>query len=175
MPQSDPLEPHKPSLNVQSLETQQMRFTEAAQTRRTAWFLSLAGALPFIALALAVAGLSEIHPLHGIAQDALKTYGAVILSFLGGIRWGLAMRGSVPSATRVTFAASVIPSLLGWFAIFLPAPYVYAVLALGFAGQGAWDSFAGQSGVFGLWFAKLRMIITVIVVACMIVAFFGSI
>ncbi|MFD0917217.1 DUF3429 domain-containing protein [Pseudahrensia aquimaris] len=175
MSQTDPLEPAKTSLSAPSLEKQHKRLTDAALTRRTAWLLSLAGAIPFLALSFAVFGLEKIHPLHGLAQDALKTYGAVILSFLGGIRWGLAMRSQDPETGRNVFVLAVIPSLVGWFAIFLPVPYVYGILALGFAAQGAWDSFAAQNGVFGLWFAKLRMTITAIVVACMVIAFFGTV
>ena len=175
MPSSDPLEPENPDLNQPSLETQNQRITDAAKTRRVAWILSLAGAIPFVALTLCLVMFAPTHPFYDIAQDALKTYGAVILSFLGGIRWGLAMRSPDPETGRHVFVASVIPSLLGWFAIFLPAPYVYGLLAIGFAGQGSWDSFAAQKGLFGLWFAKLRITITTIVVACMVLAFFATV
>ena len=55
-----------------------------------------AGALPFVVLAIAawtVAG--SIGP---VAIDGILTYGAVILSFIGGAHWGFA---SVPHFSRV--------------------------------------------------------------------------
>lgn len=175
MPQNDPLEPAKPNLSAAPLNQQARQRTDAAKARRMAWGLSLAGAIPFVFLAMAIAVMAKTHPLMGLAQDMLKTYAAVILSFLGGIRWGHAMRSAEPETGRRVFVYSVIPSLIGWFAILLPAPYVFAVFALAFAGQGAWDSFAGQNGVFGLWFAKLRIVITLIVVAAMVLAFFATV
>jgi len=49
----------------------------------------------------------------------LMAYAAVIVSFLGGIHWGLGMRSNVPSP--LPYAWGVAPSLLAWFAMLLPA------------------------------------------------------
>ena len=52
--------------------------------------LGYAGVLPFAALGLAhffAGGAVSAHALQGFLS-----YGAVILSFLGGIRWGVATR-----------------------------------------------------------------------------------
>ena len=57
--------------------------------------------------------------LHAPRQSL--AYGAVILSFLGGIRWGAALRGIGASQRRFDFAISVIPSLAGWAALLIPA------------------------------------------------------
>jgi hypothetical protein len=91
-----------------------------------AWALGLAGLLPF----LAGAALQWFTPpgWRMLAALALLTYGAVIVSFLGGIHWGLAMRaGQAPSARLVW---GVIPSLLGWLGILLDSPWGQAVLVL---------------------------------------------
>lgn len=79
--------------------------------------LGLAGLLPFVAAA-ALAWWPQLLP--GLdARAALAAYGAVIVSFLGGIHWGLVMRGVRPSAGRLLWG--VTPSLLAWAALLLPA------------------------------------------------------
>ncbi|MEL6966114.1 MAG: DUF3429 domain-containing protein [Pseudomonadota bacterium] len=143
----------------------------AAHRRKTVWALSLGGVLPFLALTLFLVLVNASHPLHSLALDGLKTYGAVILSFLGGIRWGLALEATDRQAASRIHIASVVPSLLGWFALFLPDATGLAVLAVGFAAQGAWDSFAGQAGTFRNWFVQIRMVITTIVVVLLGLAF----
>lgn len=149
--------------------------TDLALTRRNAWALSLAGFAPF---ALLTAGLWVLLPdndFYPVVLDALKTYAAVILSFLGGIRWGLALRAASEPATRTELIYSALPSLVGWFSLALDEPYVFGVLALAFAGQGAWDSVSGERGAFGLWFVRLRTTLTFLVTAAMIAAFFATV
>lgn len=157
------------------VERSARQLTRNALSRKTAWVLSLAGALPLLTLSLALLWLDSVNPLEAIAVDAMKTYGAVILSFLGGIRWGMALRNATSDDTHMRLIVSVVPSLAGWFSLLLPIPYVFAVQALAFAAQGAWDSFAGQKGEVQLWFVKLRMTLTFIVASCMIMGFFGTV
>ena len=59
--------------------------------RRLAWFLAVAGAVPFL-VATAALFVSDASSVRVPAIAALVTYSAVILSFLGGIEWGLAIR-----------------------------------------------------------------------------------
>jgi len=172
---SDPLEPKKVGLESAIQGHGGTRITEAAKTRRLAWVLSLAGFFPFAVFAAALIVLNTENPLRPLAIDGLKTYTAVILSFLGGIRWGLAMKAVEPEKERHAIAISVIPSIVGWMAIFLPVPIAFGVLVLAVAAQGAWDSFAGQQGIFGLWFVKLRTVLTLLVAATLIVGFFGTV
>lgn len=149
--------------------------TERAMTRRTAWLLSLAGWIPFGALTIGLWVLVPDHVHYPLIIAALKTYGAVILSFLGGMRWGIALKYTDEVLARKTFIYAVLPSLLAWVSLYLPVPYVFAVLALGFAGQGAWDAFAGDKGAFGLWFVKIRMVLTLLVSGSLIMAFFATV
>jgi hypothetical protein len=58
----------------------------------------------------------EAHPY---AVLLLSAYAAVIISFLGGIHWGLAMRQPQPSARLLVWG--VVPSLLAWVAVMMPA------------------------------------------------------
>ena len=157
------------------MELESRRLAGAADARRRAWFLSIAGFFPFAFFALCIVWFDQQNPLRPLVIDSMKIYGAIILSFLGGIRWGIAMKSENVEKTGLVFSLSVLPSIIGWLSLFLPLPYVFAVQALGFAGQGAWDSFAAQHQVYGLWFARLRSTITFLVVACLVVAFFATI
>ena len=91
-----------------------------------AWLLGLAGLIPF----LAGAALQWFSPpgWRMLAGSALLTYGAVIVSFLGGIHWGLAMRSGHPPSARLVWG--VVPSLLGWLGVLLDSPWGQAVLVL---------------------------------------------
>ena len=86
--------------------------------------LGYAGLVPFVLLT----GLmwlvdTELLPFVSIALGA---YAATIVSFLGGVHWGIGfMKGE--SASSFNFVWGVTPSLLAWLALVLPA---YAALPL---------------------------------------------
>ena len=74
---------------------------------RDALRLGYAGLLPFVAGAgLVWLVRPEVHPYVALA---LSGYAAVILSFLGGIHWGLAMREPTPPLPPVEEAPAVAP------------------------------------------------------------------
>ena len=80
--------------------------------------LGRAGLLPFVACAsVAVLGPAA---WQAAAAAALSAYAAVIVSFLGGIHWGLAMRQK-PQPSTALLAWGVVPSLLTWPALLLPS------------------------------------------------------
>ena len=89
--------------------------------------LGYAGLVPFVAgAALTWLVHADVQPL---VVDALAKYAALIVSFLGGIHWGLGMRQPLPSP--VPFAWGVAPSLMAWVAVLMP-PYA-GLVVLGFA------------------------------------------
>ena len=53
----------------------------------------------------------------------MQGYGAVIVSFLGGIQWGAALRDAVTtrSAPSQPLTWGVVPSLLAWVGVMMPA------------------------------------------------------
>ena len=59
--------------------------------------LGYGGLLPFIACGLSMLLLPDAGMRH-VAGRVLVGYGAVILSFLGGVHWGLVLRGPSPRA-----------------------------------------------------------------------------
>jgi hypothetical protein len=135
--------------------------------------LTLGGLTPFI-VSGAIAAVTPDPILRAQAHVFLLAYAAVIMSFLGGARWGAEVATtplSPPSAGVLT--ASVIPSLIGWGLV------VYGVLQ-GFNGwlfggaaavllvQYVWD--AAPSKALPAWYPRLRLIATIGACASLIAA-----
>ena len=138
-----------------------------ATAARLGRILVLAGFIPFAALALWLYGIAPDHPWRQGTIILLTGYGAVVLSFLGGIRWGLALRRHDGEADLIL---GIVPPLVGWIAIVVPAPLNFVLLAVAFAAQGAWDSLTLTSG----WFRRIRIRMTLLVVAALVVAFVAT-
>ncbi len=83
----------------------------------TARWFGDAGLLPFVLGAL-LAWVGLAPELHAFVGAALSAYAALILSFLGGIHWGLAFRHTAPPASL--FVWGVLPALLAWVAVLMP-------------------------------------------------------
>lgn len=78
--------------------------------------LGHAGLLPFV-LGAALVWLVR-DEAHDFATQAMSAYAAVIVSFLGGIHWGLAFRHAEPP--RALLVWGVLPSLAAWVAVLMP-------------------------------------------------------
>ena len=102
----------------------------ADQTRKQVKLLAYAGLLPFMGLSVL---LWLVDPdLHPFVALALAGYGASIVSFLGGIHWGIGFRNAsrMHNAPLFNFGWGVVPSLLAWIAITMPAFAGLPLLAL---------------------------------------------
>ena len=84
--------------------------------------LGYGGLLPFVAGALLVWLVQpSTHPdEHSFVVLALSAYAAAILSFLGGIHWGLGMHRQ-PAAMPAQLVWGVVPSLVAWVALLMRA------------------------------------------------------
>ncbi|MBO6900784.1 MAG: DUF3429 domain-containing protein [Rhizobiaceae bacterium] len=154
-------EPEKP---------EEIQAREQTSPQTVARRLGYAGLVPAIVLSLWLYGIPVDHLWRETTIALLTGYAAVVLSFLGGIRWGYAMADTGDDTARL-LAISVVPALGGWAAFFIPPPYSFVILAVAFAAHGAWDSLSAQSGNMPGWFARLRMQLTAGIVLTMIVAF----
>jgi hypothetical protein len=142
--------------------------------RQTCWILAVAGALPFIIPAVASIFLGAGNPLTGSLIEVFRSYSVVILSFLGGIRWGhvLIYQSEIhPKPANITLVMSVLPALIAWGTVFLGNKEALAILILAYAAQGAWDSLTANTGKLPGWFATLRIVLTMIAVACHMAVF----
>lgn len=123
----------------------------------TALILGGLGLLPFVVLALSQWFAWPFIPSQrGLASGMI--YGAVILSFLGGIRWGVALRPSPRQSFDLS--ASVISSLIGWVALLLSPVVGLGLLISGFLLQALWDILSVEQGYLPNWYGKLRMLLT---------------
>lgn len=140
------------------------------QTERDARVLGYGGLLPFGFAAL-IAWLPGV-PFAFVSGWLGWTlyYGAVILSFMGGARWGIAMLadGKRPDEPYSGFLAAVTPALLAWVALvpqtLLPVAFPLSarivLLMLGFAGLLIEDLRAARAGEGPAWYASLRKRLT---------------
>jgi hypothetical protein len=129
---------------------------------RTAAALGYGGVVPFAALALVFAfGPDAAAPG---SLDGFLIYGAVILSFLGGIRWGAA--SGVAHEHARGLVVSIIPSLWAAVALWWPDPAVTAwALLVGFVLMAVADWWRPGVGV-PAWMRPLRVRLSAAVVLC---------
>ena len=133
-----------------------------------AWLGGL-GALPFLGLAGAAAFLDGTA--HQFVVHALVAYGAAILSFLGGVHWGLAVvseSNADHQALRNRLIVSVIPSLAAWVALLFPEKTGLLILATAMAAMLWVDIRAARAGNAPQWYPKLRIPLTCVVVAALL-------
>jgi len=136
-------------------------------------WLGYAGALPFVATALA-ARFDSAHA--SLWAFALLAYGAVIVSFVGALHWGIAMTASgsddgFAQRRSVLYAWSVVPSLLAWAALLTHAVlagdtvWAAALLVLAFVAHYGLDRPLARAINLPSWYLPLRLRLTL--VACL--------
>lgn len=136
----------------------------------SALWLGAFGAVPFVGLAGATAFLSE--PAKLLLSHALGAYGAVILSFLGGVHWGLAAGSAHDPEGRklpARLVVSVIPSLVGWAGLLMADTIGLFILAGGFAAMLLVDLRAARMGEAPAWYLRLRIPLSLIAIAALLV------
>ena len=130
--------------------------------------LTAAGALPFVGLAMAP--WIGLKPFGRPPVEVLGLYALTILSFMGAIHWGLAMSRAGGNEAW-SYVASVLPALLGWFALaFLPETVALRVMAAGFVILLLYDIRASRLASAPAWYPRLRVPVTVVVVSALALA-----
>ncbi|NJC07904.1 DUF3429 domain-containing protein [Polymorphobacter fuscus] len=118
------------------------------------------GLVPF----LAPPAIAALTPAHAdILGLVAVVYGALILSFLGGARWGQEVARPGPRAGVVTLA--MLPTLAGLallLATWLDRPAQLTALAALLGLHFVWDA---ASGGLPPWYTRLRLLLTVGAVA----------
>ena len=137
-----------------------------------ALILGWAGVLPFWALALALTLGLEVPGIANVPA-ALVAYAAIILSFMAGVHWGLAMRApdapDGPAATRLMML-SVVPAIIAWFAVLAAAQTALLILALLFTALLPVDLWAISHRLAPPWYRPLRLQLTAAVLAALALA-----
>jgi hypothetical protein len=113
------------------------------------------GLIPFLAPPLAGLTFPGLKPASGLV---LAVYGGLILSFLGGARWGLAIRS--PSPNVLTVSVAMVPTLAA-LALLVAMPGHPGLRLVGLAGalvvHWLWD--LGSDGL-PPWYPALRTMLT---------------
>ena len=121
--------------------------------------LGLGGLLPFAFGAAMV--WCPIETMSELGTRLLGAYAAVILSFLGGVRWGRLLGDEARLARWLPLGLSVLPSLVAWAALLLPDAPMFATLAVGLVLQYLVDRDATESGELPPWYGSLRLVLTI--------------
>ena len=101
-----------------------------------------------------------LSALDQLAVFSLGAYAAVILSFLGGVRWGNLLNDKTRLKQWSPLTLSVVPSLIAWPALLLPPFWMLSLLAIGLVLQYTLDVEALRRKELPAWFGKLRLILT---------------
>ena len=131
----------------------------------SALILGYLGLIPFIFLSTALWVVQVEY--YATVENALLTYAAIILSFMGAIYWGVAINNSANPEKKLLILG-VIPALIAWFASFAGPFIQFSVLYIAFSGLCVIDSFTAKNGGLPSWYPLLRIPLTVVVIICLI-------
>lgn len=147
---------------------------------RSAIWLTASGYLPFAIATLIIC--ARLMPgvwagpwtelVHEWALTAALGYGAVILSFLGGVIWGLAIAADAHLSRWLTL--SVIPSLIGWLAVMVGGSPGLWLLTAAFAAMPLLDRAACRTKIAPVWYLSLRLPVSIAVTLTLGLAALGS-
>ncbi|XP_041861162.1 transmembrane protein 69-like isoform X2 [Melanotaenia boesemani] len=127
---------------------------------KPALYLGFAGLIPFVSPTLFMAVTETYYPQLAYAQLA---YGASIISFLGGARWGFALPESSPAKPDwINLANSIVPSLIAW-ASMLMSDSIVAAATMVIVGLGISLHYdLSLLPTYPNWFKALRAVLTIV-------------
>jgi Protein of unknown function (DUF3429) len=143
---------------------------EAFTLPTSARALGYAGLLPFIASA-AACWLTQ-GETKAFAQQALLAYGAVIVSFLGAVHWGIAL--AQRNAAPLPYVWSNVPALLAWTALLPPFTAGCVLLSVGLIICWWVDTQSLRAQAFGKSYMQLRTHLTMGAVLCVMAGRFAA-
>lgn len=137
-------------------------WTDLAQIKSSpmpALVLGISGLAPFISAPGYMILTHTYLPAMAFAQTV---YGAIILSFLGGVRWGITLPEeslNKPDWRNLTY--SVVPSLIAWVGLLCAEPVATLTVMTGLAGLAYFDIM-----MYGYppWFKALRFLLSLFAV-----------
>jgi hypothetical protein len=142
-----------------------------------ALYLGLGGLIPFL-FSLLMVMFFDIAGLEFL-QMFILGYGAVILSFLGGVRWGDALYardGDNNAEQTQLLSFSIIAPLVAWLALLVPFIFGLMMLITAFALQTWWDVQSALRQDIPVWYGRLRFglgsAVTALLVLMLLTGFF---
>lgn len=158
---------------------------------KDALYLGIAGVVPYLATSLETVYLAyEINHANAtgdglifsgqsaeLALHMLETvqvgYGAVILSFLGAVHWGLEWAGYGGRTGYRRYAAGVIAPAVAWPTLLLPIEHALITQFLAFTFLYYNDARASVKGLAPHWYSMYRFVLTFIVGASIVATLVG--
>lgn len=162
-----------------------------ADVPRQAYTIGLAGVLPYLATSLSTVycaweinhatatGLGSIlspktaEALLHVLEPLQIGYGAVIISFLGAIHWGLEWAGYGGYQGYKRYAIGVVAPAVAWPTILMPVEHALVTQFLAFTALYYVDTRATYIGWTPPWYNTYRFILTFIVGASIVVSLIG--
>lgn len=139
---------------------------------RAPLLLGLAGLIPFLwgAATLVSADLTHwgVRSLGSrfVGPFILLNYGQIILAFMSGVLWGFATR-SHGARAATGYTLSVLPALWAFITVGAGATSSAIYLIAGFLGVLILDWSFWRQGLAPEWWMRLRILLTLVVVACL--------
>jgi len=142
-----------------------------------ALWLGLAGLAPFLGGIVTLVLMPELGSER--VGRVIIVYGAIILSFLGGMLWGLASaelrHDPLDNASKRMLTLSALPPVVAWLSVFVAPSAAFWVLTIAFALVLVLDRWAGEIGLAPPWWMRLRIGLTAAVMVCLVtLAVFGQ-
>lgn len=154
-------------------------------------YIGAAGVLPYAATSLSTVYLAydinhaestgsgvlfspeTAHQLLDLVTPIQIGYGAVIISFLGAIHWGLEYAGYGGHHSYNRYMYGVIAPAVAWPTIFMPVEYALITQFLAFNFLYFADARATVRGWFPPWYSTYRFVLTFFVGASIVVSLVG--
>ncbi|KAH7193872.1 uncharacterized protein B0J16DRAFT_86764 [Fusarium flagelliforme] len=164
---------------------------------RESRILGLAGTLPYLGTSLSTVflawDLNKPIPTGNAFYDAIMVdhetakyylslleplqlgYGAVIISFLGAIHWGLEYAEKQPlhERTRFRYGMGLAASVVAWPTVMLPVEYALTTQFMAFVALYFADSRAATKGWAPRWYGSYRFLLTAMVGLAIFISLIG--
>lgn len=158
---------------------------------KEALYLGLAGVVPYLATSLETVYLAyEINHAASVGQGLVFSgqtaelmlhllepiqvgYGAVILSFLGAVHWGLEWAGYGGRLGYRRYAAGVVAPAVAWPTLLLPVEYALISQFLAFTFLYYNDARAAAAGRAPHWYGMYRFVLTFVVGVSIVASLIG--
>ncbi|KAF8453096.1 hypothetical protein BGX38DRAFT_1065559, partial [Terfezia claveryi] len=150
------------------------------------FYIGMAGLVPYVATTVSTLYLVwelKYSSLHGLGYMVHKEttesllnvleplqvgYGAVILSFLGAIHWGLEFAGYGNRKSFRRYAIGLVAPALAWPTILLPLHEALLTQFICFTGMYFFDTSATSAGLTPPWYGTYRFVLTLVVGASIV-------
>ncbi|KAI1388183.1 uncharacterized protein F4822DRAFT_428806 [Hypoxylon trugodes] len=161
------------------------------------YVLGLAGTLPYLATSLSTVYLSwdlntewpssssfvnnilishdTARQLLGVIEPIQLGYGAIIISFLGAVHWGMEYAEKIPNRERMRFryGLGVLAPIVAWPTLLMPMDFALTSQFAAFVMLYFADSRAATRAWAPSWYGIYRFVLTAIVGAAIVITLIG--